>query len=166
MLFNSLNITKSTFYNMGAGMINMGTQLAANTVLPTITIDYCTFNNFGGGNKYVLIDANANKVSYTLKNSILANAPQAGTVNASAYRGTGAGSVLDFLNNNYFQLNTAVGGPVPINLTGLNQVSCISSNLGWTPTTTNFSLAALPLTHPVLSASTSAGSVGDPRWAY
>ncbi|PTQ96564.1 uncharacterized protein DUF4957 [Mucilaginibacter yixingensis] len=166
LLFNNLNITKSTFYNMGAGMINMGTTLAASTILPTINIDYCTFNNFGGSNKYLLIDANNNKISYTLKNSILANSPQAGSINGTAFRGTGAGSVLDFLNNDYFQLNSTAGATTPLVLTGLNQVACLSINLGWTATTQNFSLAALPDANPVLTLSSSANTVGDPRWAY
>ena len=165
-LFNNLNITKSTFYSMGAGMFNMSTALAATTIVPTITIDYCTFNNFGGSGKYLLIDALSNKISYTLRNSILANSPQVGSINGTAFRCTGAGSTLDFLNNNYFQLNSTFGATTPVILTGLNQVSCISANLGWTSTTTNFSLASLASGNPVFTESTSGNTVGDPRWAY
>lgn len=166
LLFNNFNITKSTFYSVGAGMFNMSTTLAATTVVPTITIDYCTFNNYGGSGKYLFIDANNNKISYTQKNSILANSPQAGTINATAFRCTGAGSTLDFLSNNYFNLNSTAGATTPVNLTGLNQVNFFTVNLGWTATTTYFSLAAIPPTNPIMTASTNGSSIGDPRWAY
>ncbi|MDI3320911.1 DUF4957 domain-containing protein [Pinibacter soli] len=164
-VISNFNITKSTFYSMGAGLINMGTTLGTSDI-PTITIDYCTFNNFGGSGKYLLIDANANTVSYTLKNSILANTPEAGTINGTAFRCTGTGRVLDFLNNNYFKLNATYGSTTPVSLTGLNQQSCISSDLGWTAATIDYSLGALPASHPVLKASVSGGVIGDPRWAY
>jgi hypothetical protein len=164
--FNTFSITKSTFYNMGTGLFNMSTALGALTIIPTFTIDYCTFNNFGGGGKYLFIDANSNKISYTLKNSILANSPQVGTINGTAFRCTGTGSTLDFLSNNYFNLNSTTGSTTPLSLTGLNQVNFTTVNLGWVATTQTFSLQALPATNPVFTASTSGSTIGDPRWAY
>lgn len=165
-LFTNLNITKSTFYNMGGGLINMSTALAAGSAIPTVTLDFCTFNNVGGSNKNLLIDANTNAVYYTLKNSILGNSPQVSNLNNNAFRCTGAGRILDFLNNNYFKLNATYGATTPVNLTGLNQVACISADLGWAPGATTFSLNTLPSTHPVMSLSASGSTVGDPRWAY
>lgn len=164
LLFGSFNITKSTFYTMGAGMFNMSTNLNSTSV-PALTIDYCTFNSFGSGNKNLFLDANANKITYILRNSILANSPLTGGTIAGAYRATGSGSVLNFLNNNYFQLFTNATG-TPLNLNGLNQVGSTTINLGWTASTTNFSLASLPSDSRIFSASTSGGTLGDPRWAY
>ncbi|MEO6521343.1 MAG: DUF4957 domain-containing protein [Mucilaginibacter sp.] len=165
-LLNSFSITKSTFYNMGTGLFNMGTALAASAIVPVITVDYCTFNNFGGGSKYLFIDANTNKISYALRNSILANSPQAGTTQVNASRSTGSGSTNDFLNNNYFNLYSNGANSTPLILTGLNQVGSLNINLGWTATTQTFSLQALPSTSPIFTASTSGSTIGDPRWAY
>jgi hypothetical protein len=164
--FNTFSITKSTFYNMGTGLFNMSTSLGALPIVPAFTIDYCTFNNFGGGGKYLFIDANSNKISYTLKNSILANSPQVGTINGTAFRCTGTGSILDFLSNNYFNLNSTAGSTTPVILTGLNQVGSYTVNLGWTAATQTFSLQALPPASPIFTASTSGSTIGDPRWAY
>jgi hypothetical protein len=164
LLFATFSITKSTFYTVGTGMFNMSTNLSSTTV-PAISIDYCTFNSFGSGNKNLFIDANANKIVYQLRNSILANSPLTGGTIAGAYRATASGNVLNFLNNNYFQLATNATG-TPLNLTGLNQVGSTTINLGWTASTQNFSLAALPLDNKIFSSSSGGGTVGDPRWAY
>ena len=162
----NFKISNSTFYNMGVGFINMSKTLQPTLDVPTISIDACTFNNFGGGNKNLLFDANNNKIFYTLRNSILANTPQAGSINGTAFRCTGSGSTLDFLNNNYFNLYTSAGGTSPLSLTGLNEVSCLTIDLGWTAATRNFSLASYPEESEFMTMSTSAHSVGDPRWAY
>ncbi len=164
--FNEVSFTKSTFYNMGEGLINMGTTLAKPTVKPQITIDYCTINNIGGNAKYLLFDANANQVNYTLSNSILANTPMGtGTVKTAAYRGGAAGNKLIFSNNNYFKFASSVGG-FDLVLTGLEQTDNIIDDLGWTPSTTSFSLVNVPATDPIFSSSLSGGTIGDPRWAY
>lgn len=164
LLFSVFNITKSTFYTMGTGMFNMSTNLNT-TVVPLFNIDYCTFNSFGSGNKNLFIDANANKIIYQLRNSILANTPLAGGTIAGAYRATASGNVLSFFNNNYFQLATNSSG-TPLNLTGLNQIGSTTINLGWTGSTQNFSLAGLPSDNKIFSSSSSGGTLGDPRWAY
>lgn len=164
--FNTFNIAKSTFYNIGTGMFNIGTAINTSVVVPSVNIDYCTFNNFGSGNKYLLFDANTNKINYVMRNSILANSPLAGgSINAIAFRGSGSGSTLNFLNNNYFQLNASAGSAA-LNLTGLNNVAYNNINLGWTASTQNFSLSALPVDNKIFSSSNSGGTVGDPRWAY
>jgi hypothetical protein len=166
LLFNTFSISKSTFYSMGCGMFNMGTALTATTVIPTITVDACTFNNFGGSGKYLFIDAVANKISYTLKNSILANSPQTGTINGTAFRSTGA-TTLSFANCNYFKMySNSTGTLLPLIFTGLNQTDFNTIDLGWTAATTNFSLASQPATSKIFSMSSSGSTVGDPRWAY
>lgn len=164
---NSLSITKSTLNSVGQGLINISTNLSTTTgIVPVISLDYCTFNNFGGGSsKYAFIDANANKVIFRFTNSIVANTPISGSLQAAAFRASNTANELSFSNNNYFRLLTATGGAA-LNLTGLAQANDISVDLGWTSNTMNFSLAALSIDHPVLFASTSGSAVGDPRWAY
>jgi len=163
--FNALSFTRSTFYGLGNGMISMSTQLAAPTTIPSINIDYCTFNNIGGSTKYLLLDAKANLVNYNLSNSILANTPISGSLNNAAFRSTGAGNILTFAHNNYFKFSASVGG-FDLVLTELLQSNNYTSDLGWVPSTTNFSLSTLPSTSSVLTASSNNGTIGDPRWAY
>lgn len=162
----SLLIYNSTLFNLGQGLINMNTNLSTTTgIVPTITIDHCTFNNFSGGTKYAFIDANANKIIYTFANSIVANTPIAGTIQAAAFRASNTGNELYFSNNNYFKLLIAPGGSA-LNLTGLAIANPLNLDLGWTAATTNFSLNTLAPDHQVFTASTSGSSIGDPRWAY
>ncbi|MEI6945938.1 DUF4957 domain-containing protein [Paraflavisolibacter sp. H34] len=163
----AFSLTKSTLYKLGQGLINMSTNLSTTTgIVPAVTIDYCTFNSFGGGSgKYAFIDANANKVVFHFNNSIVANTPISGSLQAAAFRASNTGNVLSFSNNNYFKLQVAPGGAA-LNLTGLAQANDISVDLGWTAATTGFGLATLPADHPVFAASMAGGAVGDPRWAY
>jgi hypothetical protein len=163
----SLSINKSTLYNVGQGLINMSTNLSTTTgIVPVITLDHCTFNNFSGGSgKYAFIDANANKIIYTFSNSIVANTPISGSIQASAFRAGNTGNELYFSNNNYYKLLIAPGGSA-LNLTGLAIANPLNLDLGFTAATTNFSLTTLPQDHPVFSASTSGSTIGDPRWAY
>jgi len=159
----NLNLSKSTFYNLGCGLINLSWTLTG-TDLPIVTIDYCTFNNIGSQNKYLLVEA-ANKITFNLRNSILANSPLQGqTINSVAFK-AGASSVLNFTNTNFFKLNSASGGPKLV-LTGLAQSSIYEIDLGWSASTTDFSLVSLPVDSPLHRASTASNTVGDPRWAY
>lgn len=163
--FNEVLFSKSTFYNMGEGLINMSTALAVPALKPQMSIDFCTMNNVGGNAKYLLFDANANQVNYSLTNSILANTPMSGTLKTAAFRATAVGNKMIFYRNNYFKFASAVGG-FELVLTGLDQVANISEDLGWTSSTTNFSLTPLPASHAVFTASSSGSTIGDPRWAY
>lgn len=167
MQLRAFIINKSTFYKLGQGLINMSTNLSTSTgIVPTIAIDHCTFNNFGGGSsKYAFIDANANKIIYSFSNSIIANTPISGSLQAAAFRASNTGNELYFSNNNYFKLLIAPGGSA-LNLTGLAIANPLNLDLGWTATTTNFNLNTLPEDHQVFIASTSGSTIGDPRWAY
>ena len=164
MHFNSVSFKNSTFFNLGEGLINMGTSLGTLATLPSITINYCTFNNLGGNNKYLLFDANTNAVNYALDNCILANTPIKGSVNAKAFRAS-ASSLLDFSNNNIFKFNSTIGG-LNLILTGLGQAGNITDDLGWTPATTGFSLSSQPASDAIFTASSNGGTIGDGRWAY
>lgn len=167
LLFSVFAIRKSTFYAVGQGMVNMSTNNLSTTVLPAVTIDYCTFNNVGGGSgKQLLIDANANRVAFNFTNNIIANTPIAGTLSGS-FRATSTtvGNVKNFSNNNYFKLYSALPSS-PLPLTGLDQVGNQQIDLGWGATTTSFSLIGVPQDSPLFKTSRSGTVVGDPRWAY
>ena len=162
--FNNISFTKSTFYGLGQGMFNISATLTAYGITPTINIEYCTMNDYGGNGKYPLFDANANAINYTMSNSILANTPINGTLKTAAFRAS-ASSNLSFSNNDYFRFASSVGG-LDLVLTGLIQANDITTDLGWQPSTTSFSLASLPSSNPIFTASSNLGTVGDPRWAY
>ena len=161
--FNSLNISKSTFYNVGRALITNSTVLTSNP--PAININYCTFSNFGAGNHYALLDAGANPVRFNVTNSIIANVPRTGgTVNAVAVRATGAGSGVVYTNNNTFNFLAASGGATltfPTNITVMANNQTI--NLGWTNASTTF---PIPAESPLRTASTDGTAIGDPRWTY
>ncbi|MES2777365.1 MAG: DUF4957 domain-containing protein [Bacteroidota bacterium] len=163
----SFALTKSTLNQIGNGLINMSTALSTTSgIVPDIRVDYCTFNAFGGGaSKYLLIDANANKVVFAWTNSIVANSPISGSLQAAAFRASNTANDLSYSNNNTFKLLSAPGGSV-VNLTGLQMANPYDLDLGWTAATVNFNLATLPVEHTVLFASQNGSTVGDPRWAY
>jgi len=162
MQFNTLTISKSTFYNAGPGLVTASTTYAGD-VIPTVAITNSTFNGFGGNAKYALLDANANPINFTILNSIFANTPKSGTVNAAAIRGTGAGSTLKISNSNYFNLFSALTGGTALTFGTATLASNQSINTGWTATTADFTLA---LGSPLRSAGSTGGPIGDPRWTY
>ena len=163
---NSFAMTKSTLYNMGEGLINMSTTLAAPTTAPTISFDYCTMNSIGGNTKYLFMDANNNKVTFSFTNSILANTPISASIQSAALRATGSGSLLSFSNNNYFKTLVTAGGNTALAYTGMIQNSNYQIDLGWTAATTNFLLTPTASNTAVFGASSNGSTVGDPRWAY
>jgi hypothetical protein len=162
MQFNTITISKSTFYNAGPGLVTASTTYAGD-VIPTVAITNSTFNGFGGNAKYVLLDANANPINFNISNSIFANTPKSGTVNAAAIRGTGAGSTLKISNSNYFNLFSALTGGTALTFGTATLASNQSINTGWTATTTDFTLA---VGSPLRSAGSTGGPIGDPRWTY
>lgn len=171
LLFTTFSVTRSTLYNFGAGLVNVSTALAP-TPVPSINFDYCTINNFGSQGRYVLIDAGtATNVIFNFRNSIVSNTPLG--VGGLAVSGTphqikNQNAIGNFTNNNYFNLNTAKisEGGFKMVLTGLYQFSNTEIDLGWTATTTDFSLRNIPTAEPLIRASQSANTIGDPRWAY
>lgn len=155
-------MTKSTFNNIGRGMLTCSTVLTS--TLPAITFDYCTLNNFGANNMNVLISAGANPVKFNMTNSIIANVPRpSGTVNDLAVGATAAESFTVFSNNNTFNFNNAAGVPLKFPATNITQIGNQSVNLNWTATTTDFTLPQGSVLRTVSSAGT---AIGDPRWSY
>lgn len=153
LLFKSLSVTKSTLYNFSPGLVNCTTVISA---APTITFEYCTINNAGGSSMYLFLTAGSNPVSFSMKNSIIANTPKAGLIPGLV----NATSTTTISYNNSFNLTDGSNGNLvfPASAIGAKTI-----NLGWTATTTNFKLAA---DSPLLTASSSGGAIGDPRWTY
>lgn len=157
--FTSLNITKSTFYNFGSGLVSANAAVTF-TTNPSVNISYSTFNSFGGAAKYVLFDANAQPVSFSLTNSIIANTPKsAAAPNTAAFRSSVAAITLSY--NNVFNLFNTNPGSTPLILPTQTNSSVI--DLGWTHATTTFQL---PVASPLRTASNKSTAIGDPRWTY
>ncbi|QES88801.1 DUF4957 domain-containing protein [Rhizosphaericola mali] len=160
--FTAINITKSTLYNCGPGLVIASTVLTGTP--PSVTIDHTTLNGWGGAAKYLLLDANTNPVNFTLKNSIFANSPKSGTVVAAALRSSGSGATTSIANCNYFGLLSALSGGTSLTFpTTVSMSSNQSVNLGWTSTTTDFTLPAIST---LRAAADDGKSIGDPRWTY
>ena len=161
MEFKSLEITNSTLYDVARALISWATNITV-AQAPDILVEYSTLNSFGfGARNNVIMDANNNIVNFTFRNSIIANTPKPGQeIGTSAMRAN-SGSLINFNNNNYFNLNG--GNPLaPLIFPSYVQMSANQTiDLGWTATTTNFSL---PADSPLRTASTANGPIGDPRW--
>jgi hypothetical protein len=165
--FTSLDVSNSTFYNVGQNYITCATTLTA-TPIPVITIDGCTINYLGANAKYVLVDASANPIGFTMQNSILANSPKSGaTVASTVLRATSASSTLNFSYNNTFKLmNSTTGTPVALTFPAYAYLSMTTNraiDLGWTSATTDFTL---PSGSELRTGGKTGGVIGDPRWAY
>jgi hypothetical protein len=162
MEFNSLLIRNSTFYNSGRRLISWATNITAPK--PVILIDQVTINSIGyGGRDFVLIDANANPVDFTMKNSIMANTPKPGqTVGNNLLRASNTSSSVVISHSNLFNLSNGTATPADLIIAAyVVQQNNISVDLGWTGTTTSFTL---PASSPVRTASETNGPIGDPRW--
>jgi hypothetical protein len=162
--FAKLDISNSTFYNFGQALISAGNVV---TPIDEIVIDGCTINYGGANGKYVLLDANTNSVNFTMQNSILANSPRTGaSVSNMLLRGTGASSALYFSYNNTFKLSTGGATPAAIGFPTYSYLTMTTNrtiDLGWTATTTDFTL---PAGSELRTGGKTGGVIGDPRWAY
>jgi hypothetical protein len=159
--FKTLTVTKSTFYNSGAGLVLASKPILA--TIPIVNFNNCTINGFGGSTKYALLDVATNPVNFTIQNSIFANTPKSGTVAAAAVRSTGTGSSVKISNSNYFNLFTAPTNGAALTFGTATLSSNQTINTGWTAETTEFSL---PVGSPLRTAGSNGGPIGDPRWTY
>jgi hypothetical protein len=159
LVFNRLDITKSTFYNISRSIVACPTTTTGAS--PVVNIDMSTFNSFGSdATKYVIFDASANPITFSMTNCIIANVPRTAGAQAAAIRATAG--VVTFSNNDYFKFTTLPGGTVPITVPN-SGVANQTIDLGWTTATTDFTL---PATSTLRTASSAGGAIGDPRWAY
>jgi hypothetical protein len=161
MEFQKLELTNNTMYDLARAFISFATNITVNPA-PVILVTNNTINSFGFATRNnILLDANANVVNATFRDNIIANTPKAETVGTSALR-TGATATVIFEYNNTFNFN---GGTPLAPLTFPTNVQ-LSNNtnvdLGWTTTTTSFTL---PAVSPLRTSSSTGGPVGDPRWA-
>lgn len=159
--FNTLTVSNSTFYNAGPGLITASTLVSAD--IPVIVIRNSTINGFGGNAKYALLDANTNPVNFSIQNSIIANTPKSGTVNAAAVRSTGTGSTAILSNSDYFNLFSALTGGSPLTFGTMTLSNTQTQVLNWTAETTDFTL---PAGSVLRTASNTGTAIGDPRWSY
>ncbi|MCC9137245.1 DUF4957 domain-containing protein [Pontibacter silvestris] len=161
MEFKSLELTNSTFNNIGRQLISWATDLTDNPV-PSILIDHCTITNFGYRN-YPLLDANGNKVNFTMQNSILVNIPKPESTISSAFvRVSSSGSTINASYNNLYNLTNGEGEELEFP-EGSQMTNNLAVNLGWSTTTTSFHL---PASSQLRSASSTGGAIGDPRWLF
>ncbi|MXV49495.1 DUF4957 domain-containing protein [Pedobacter sp. HMF7647] len=160
LAFNRLEITKSTFYNIGRAFINCTSTLTG--ISPVILIDQCTFNNFGSDTKYPILDAKANPVTFTMQNSIVGNVAKSGaTTQTAAINATAA--TITFANNNLFNFTTGGAGTGAALTLPATAIGNSTVNMGWVAATNDFTLPAGSL---LRTSSKTGGAIGDPRWAY
>jgi hypothetical protein len=161
LAFNTMQVSKSTFYNIGRQLLTASTVL---TAAPTITFDYCTLNNFGASNLNALLNAGSNPVKYNITNSIVANIPRTGaTVKTELMNATGATTAIVFSNSNYFNLTNGTTTASTFPTSKITMVGNNNINLGWTTSTTDFTL---PVNSELRTVSSAGGAIGDPRWVY
>ncbi|MBV4357296.1 DUF4957 domain-containing protein [Pinibacter aurantiacus] len=160
--FKTMQVTKSTFYNVGQALASSSTVLIN---MPSISFDHCTINNLGGKDKYVLMDANANPVRFSITNSIVANIPLPNaTVQATTIRANGAGTSLSYTNNNHFKLtNGKTTADLAFPTSNITMIGNNTLDLGWTAETNVF---YLPQNSILRTVSSTGGAIGDPRWTY
>lgn len=165
--FKTMELSNSTFYNIGRTFISAGTTLPSSATKPSVLIDQCTFNNFGSGGSnrnYLIIDANANPIDFVLRNSILANSPMTGgAIGNAALRATASTSMVSVTNNNIFKLTNGASPAVDLTFPNYATPANLKTiDLGWTASTTDFSL---PADSDLRTSGTTGGVIGDPRWA-
>jgi hypothetical protein len=157
--FDSVILTKSTFFNIARGIIGYTTKMNARSgtsvTIPVVKIDQCTFNSFGQQGRAAVLDGNTDvscQVNFFLTNSILANTPDvlaATTVNASAFVGYASNNYTLTNNFAYNCMTAATGGTAITWPTAPTAVT-----LSWTTATTTFTLPS------------SVPNNGDPRWYH
>jgi hypothetical protein len=162
--FKSLQLLNSTFYNTARAFIGWETNMTV-SAMPTILISQTTINGFGFGNRNnILFDANGNVVDFMMQNSIVANVPKPGqTLSGSSLLRAGTGSNVKVEYSNLFNLNNGATPAVDLTFPSLvQQTSVTNINLGWTYTTSDFTL---PANSPLRSSGKGGVAIGDPRWA-
>jgi hypothetical protein len=154
--FDAVVIKNSTFSSFQRTIVSAATALSGWS--STVTIDKCTFNDFGGGGKSAVLDGSTNNIALSITNTIFANTPfNGGTVGNDAVKSGGSSSLQKVF---YYNCSNGATTPAPINWpSGAAATTDISA---WTAATTDFTL---PAGSALRTAGTDNGPVGDPRWA-
>lgn len=163
---NRFELVNSTFNRLSTNIlrydINIGTPGAS------ILIDHCTINAFGNtGNRRPLMDVNT-PADIVISNSILANSgwisPRFSTLtmNNDLLRAAN-GATAQLSNTNVFNLMNSATPRAKLNIpSGVVVTGVLEESLPWGFDTNDFTL---PAGSPLREASSSAGPIGDPRWA-
>jgi hypothetical protein len=164
--FQNLEISNSTFSNLGSrGFIGWTTNIPM-PATPKIRVDHVTINGLGSSNRNdVLLDCNANNIDFVMTNSIIVNMPLDGnTVGSRLIRSNTNPTQLVLSHSNLFNLTTGGATPSPITIIGyVNTFNLLNFNPGWTQSSSNMSL---PAGSALRTASTTGGPLGDLRWAF
>lgn len=158
--FNRIDILRSTFNRISNNLIRYDTNIGSPA--PEVLFDQVTVNAFGNNGRRALFDFNT-PANIVVRNSIIANSRDTSAmyptpaISADLFR-AGNGATIMFENSRKFNLlNTA--GTADLNTPG---VTIQEVTLPWMHTSIDLSL---PAGSPLLTASTSGGPIGDPRWA-
>ncbi|PRD46486.1 hypothetical protein [Sphingobacterium haloxyli] len=163
---NRFELVNSTFNRLSTNILRYDTNIG--TPEASILIDYCTINAFGNtGNRRPLMDVNT-PADIVVNNSVLANTGWISprftslSMNNELLR-AGNGATARIANTNVFNLLNSAAPREPLNIPSVVVVSnVLSETLPWDLTTSDFTL---PANSPLRTASSSAGPIGDPRWA-
>lgn len=163
---NRFELVNSTFNRLSTNIlrydVNIGTPGAS------ILIDHCTINAFGNtGGRRPLMDVNT-PASIVVSNSILANTGWISprftslTMNNDLLRAAN-GATAQISNTNVFNLLNSATPRAKLNIPSAVIVTNVQEEtLSWDFNTNDFTL---PANSPLRTASSSAGPIGDPRWA-
>lgn len=163
---NRFELVNSTFNRISTNLLRYDTNIG--TPGASILIDHCTINAFGNtGGRRPLMDVNT-PADIVVSNSVLANSgwisPRFSSLSMSGdLLRAGNGASAQISNTNVFNLMNSATPPAPLNIPSAVVVSNILTEaLPWDFNTVDFTL---PDNSPLRTASSSAGPIGDPRWA-
>ncbi len=160
--FNRIDVLNSTFNRVSNNLIRFDTNIG--NPAPEVLFDQVTINAFGNNGRRPLFDFNS-PANIVIRNSIIANSkfesaryPAPVSINASLFR-VGNGATILVENSRKYNLLNSADPAAELTMAG---VTIAEATLPWTHASTDLSL---PAGSPLLTASTSGGPIGDPRWA-
>ncbi|MFC3197862.1 hypothetical protein ACFOET_09580 [Parapedobacter deserti] len=161
---NQFEVINSTINRVSNNMLRYDTNIGQPAA--SIVFDQVTINAFGSNNRRPLFDINT-PANIVVRNSVLANSKWASvrypspTVHNELLR-SGNGATARFEYVNLHNLMNSAQPPDELSLpSSVEQQGVLRTSLPWGYGTDNF---AFPAGSPLLTASGSAGPIGDPRW--
>ena len=162
---NRFELVNSTFNRLSNNILRYDANIGTPGV--SILIDHCTINAFGNAGRRSLIDVNT-AADIVISNSILANAGWASprytsvSIHNELFRAAN-GATAQISNTNVHNLMNTATPPAKLSIPGATTVTnLLEETLPWDFDTSDFTL---PTNSPLREASSSAGPIGDPRWA-
>ena len=164
LVFNQINLSNSTFTEVGDLFIRYRENITSPSPNATINVTNCTINSIGLSQAYPLLDNNNVAISFNFTNNILANVPRIGgtlsnvnlvRIATNTTTNVSFNNLYNLTNGNSSNLQQLV---IPNTVTNSNN---LTHNLDWTNLSTTF---YLPQNSPLQTASTTGGAIGDPRW--